>query len=271
MLTHVGIPLQGASLIGIGTMLAEGGGLWRAYTVLKKRGLMETSGSLEAVHETKERDAKDSNLLITIRDNVGASFLRSLLLQATLLGSSAYLTAQTDYIKAHVIASGLWFFSSSITDSVAGGVQTLTAKERDWGVGRDGMAMGVVIGAVLGTGIMIASPHLGMLTPGDESVQDDLQKVVGFVAGMQIVNGVVFVGDGILQGLRLFKYEAKVMAVAAAGGTAAAVAAGWGGGDELVAVWTGISVMQGIRATLITTKLKFGNPPYEGDGGRGQG
>ena len=132
------------------------------------------------------------------------------------------------------------------------------------------MAMGVVIGAVLGTGIMIASPHLGMLTPGDESVQDDLQKVVGFVAGMQIVNGVVFVGDGILQGLRLFKYEAKVMAVAAAGGTAAAVTAGWGGGDELVAVWTGISVMQGIRATLITTKLKFGKP-YEVEGGRGQG
>jgi len=253
-ITHVGLPVQGAALIGIGTMIAEGGGFYRAFKVLGDRELIEMPKEI-----ILGKEAADSHLISTIHANVGASFLRSLLLQATLLGSSAYLTAQTNYIEAHVVASSLWFFSSSVTDSVAGGVQTLTAKEKDWEIGRDGIIMGVVIGAILGSGIMIASPYLGFLTPGDEGVQADLQSIIGFVAGMQVLNGLVFVGDGILQGLKLFKYEAKVMTAAAIGGTTVAALAIRGGTDELVAVWTGISSMQLVRVSLIAWKLKFGD------------
>ena len=198
----------------------------------------------------------DNGIGRRIGENVGASFLRSLLLQATLLGSSAYLTAETDYIKAHAVASSIWFFSSSVTDSVAGGVQTLTAKERDSGVGRDGVAMGVGIGCLLGAGIWAASPYLGVLTPGDEGVADEVRSVIGLVAGMQVLNGLVFVGDGILQGLRMFEYEAKIMAVAAVGGTAVAAVGILGGRNELLEVWKGIAAMQGIRGAGILWQLR---------------
>jgi Na+-driven multidrug efflux pump len=202
----------------------------------------------------------DGDLISTIRASVGSSFLRSLLLQATLLGSASYLTSQTpSHIKAHAVASGIWFFSSSITDSVAGGVQTLTAKERSWDVGRDGIAMGLAVGSLLAAAITLASPYLGILTPGEPAVAEDARSVIGTVAGMQVVNGIVFVGDGILQGMGMFEYEAKVMAAAAVGGTAAAAALVGGGTDELKAVWGGIAVMQGIRAAGIGAKLTFGD------------
>lgn len=71
------------------------------------------------------------------------------------------------------------------------------------------------------------------------------------------LGGVVFVGDGVLQGMREFKFEARLMGVAtaAAGGAVGWLELGGAEGSTVQHVWAAFAVLQSVRAAGIWGKL----------------
>jgi MATE family multidrug resistance protein len=180
---------------------------------------------------------------------------RDLLLRtASLVGTMTLATAVatrvgTVAVAAHQVANQLWLFLALVVDALAVAAQALVSKY----LGGDDPATartvsnrlvvwGLGVGVVLGIGFMALQPVLPHFFTDDPATIGALLGIYTFVAVLQPLNGLVFVGDGIYMGAERFGYLATAMI-----GTALVAAAvlllvrpmGWG----LTGVWWGITTL----------------------------
>jgi MATE family multidrug resistance protein len=166
-------------------------------------------------------------------------------------------------VAAHQVAHQLWLFLALVVDALAVAAQALVSKH----LGADDPATaravsnrlcqwGLGVGIALGVGFFLLRPVLPPFFTDDPDTVGALLDIYLFVALLQPLNGLVFVGDGIYMGAEEFPYLAKAMI-----GTALAAALvlglvgpmGWG----LTGVWWGISVlMVGRLGTLAVPYLR---------------
>ncbi|PSQ97442.1 MAG: MATE family efflux transporter [Bacteroidetes bacterium SW_9_63_38] len=160
-------------------------------------------------------------------------------------------------VAAHQVAHQLWLFLALVVDALAVAAQALVSKhlgaddpETARAVSDRLFQWGLLVGVVLGVGFFLLRPVLPAFFTDDPDTIAALLDVYLFVALLQPLNGLVFVGDGIYMGAEAFPYLAKAMIGTAL--TAAAVLGlvgpmGWG----LPGVWWGIATLMGGRlATL---------------------
>ena len=160
-------------------------------------------------------------------------------------------------VAAHQVAHQLWLFLALVVDALAVAAQALVSKH----LGADDPATaravsdrlfqwGLLVGVMLGVGFFLLRPVLPSFFTNDPDTIAALLDVYLFVALLQPLNGLVFVGDGIYMGAEAFPYLAKAMigtALAAAVILGLVVPMGWG----LPGVWWGITtLMVGRLATL---------------------
>ena len=152
-------------------------------------------------------------------------------------------------VAAHQVAHQLWLFLALVVDALAVAAQALVSKH----LGADDPATartvanrlgwwGLGVGVGLGVAFFSLRPVLPSFFTSDPDTVAALLDIYLFVALLQPLNGLVFVGDGIYMGAEEFSYLAKAMI-----GTALAAALvlglvgpmGWG----LAGVWWGITVL----------------------------
>ncbi|MFB6247074.1 MAG: MATE family efflux transporter [Salinibacter sp.] len=192
---------------------------------------------------------------------------RDLLLRTgSLVGTMTLATAVaarvgTAAVAAHQVAHQLWLFLALVVDALAVAAQALVSKHL--GAEAPGAARavsdrllqwGLAVGGVLGVGFFLLRSVLPGFFTDDPATVAALLDVYLFVALLQPLNGLVFVGDGIYMGAEEFPYLAKAMigaALAAAAVLGLVVPMGWG----LTGVWWGI-------ATLMAGRLLTLGGPY---------
>jgi MATE family multidrug resistance protein len=161
-------------------------------------------------------------------------------------------------VAAHQVAHQLWLFLALVVDALAVAAQALISKHLGADDPKTARAVahrlwqwGLAVGAVLGLGFFLLRPVLPSFFTDDPETIAALLDIYLFVALLQPINGLVFVGDGIYMGAEAFPYLAKAMigtALAAAAVLGLVLPMGWG----LAGVWGGIAVlMAGRLATLV--------------------
>ena len=192
---------------------------------------------------------------------------RDLLLRTgSLVGTMTLATAVaarvgTAAVAAHQVAHQLWLFLALVVDALAVAAQALVSKhlgaedpDAARAVSDRLFQWGLAVGVVLGIGFFLLRPVLPSFFTDDPATVRALLDVYLFVALLQPLNGLVFVGDGIYMGAEEFPYLAKAMigtALAAAAVLGLVVPMGWG----LTGVWWGI-------ATLMVGRLLTLAGPY---------
>ena len=253
----------------------------RASALLRRVASGETASAVRQDGSDASTEAGTENLAT----EVGAllrgglsTFVRTVALQATLLTASQ-TAARVDggagiASGAHHVALQVWWLTLFALDSTAVAAQSLVAdalgKEGAEGVARArqvgdrSIAWGVGVGAAfLAVGVLASSDLVPVtaasLFTDDADVAAAAAAPLAIVYGLQLLNGYVFVGDGIMQGAADFDYLARAMLFAAGGGLLAITALGGGGtlllggGDggvepALTGVWAGVAVLQVLRA-----------------------
>ena len=152
-------------------------------------------------------------------------------------------------VAAHQVANQLWTFLALVVDALAVAGQALVSKHLgaedadtaravsdrlvQWGLG---------VGVALGLAFFALRPVLPYFFTNDAATIAALLGVYPFVALLQPLNGLVFVGDGIYMGAEEFPYLAKAM-IGTAGAAAVVlllvIPMGWG----LAGVWWGITTL----------------------------
>lgn len=180
---------------------------------------------------------------------------RDLLLRtASLVGTMTLATAVAarvgvTAVAAHQVAHQLWLFLALVVDALAVAAQALVSKH----LGADEPATarsasdrlfqwGLAVGVLLGVGFFLLRPVLPSFFTDDPDTVAALLDVYVFVALLQPLNGLVFVGDGIYMGAEAFSYLAKAMvgtALVAATVLGFVVPMNWG----LSGVWWGITLL----------------------------
>ena len=164
-------------------------------------------------------------------------------------------------VAAHQVAHQLWLFLALVVDALAVAAQALVSKH----LGADDpdaaravsdrlVQWGLAVGVALGVGFFLLRPVLPHFFTDDPATVRALLDVYLFVALLQPLNGLVFVGDGIYMGAEAFPYLAKAMigtALVAAAVLGLVLPMGWG----LRGVWGGI-------ATLMAGRLLTLGVPY---------
>ncbi|CAG9460887.1 unnamed protein product [Pedinophyceae sp. YPF-701] len=191
----------------------------------------------------------------------GALILRTSVLQAMLLLATAEVAHGPDGaigVAAHQVSIQGWMLLSFTMDSIAVAAQGLVAEAsggRDIAMARTiagrALAYGLALGVVAGGGLWCARGALigGFTT--DQDVGRLAESSLGWVAGMQPLNSVAFVGDGILSGAGDFGFMAAAMCCAAGGAGTAML----GGVGSLTAVWQSLTVLQAGRCAGILARL----------------
>lgn len=139
----------------------------------------------------------------------------------------------------------------------------MTANFRDgqWSLG---------LGGLFFVAFAAAGDRVAALLTDSPEVQAAAASPLRFVAAMQPVNAVVFLGDGVVTGAGDFLFTAAAMA-ASSSAAAAAIAAS---GGELGGVWAGLTVLQGMRGLSLAAWYSALGPlarPGEAARGRGEG
>ncbi|MFB6263496.1 MAG: MATE family efflux transporter [Bradymonadaceae bacterium] len=200
------------------------------------------------------------------------SFLRvgweMVLRTGALVGTMTVATAVaarvgTTAVAAHQVAQQLWTFLALLVDALAVAAQALVS--RYLGEGRPDEARrvsdrllqwGLAVGLALGAGFALLQPWLPALFTDDPTTRQAVSEIFVFVAGLQLLNGLVFVWDGIYMGAEAFNYLAKAMLLSALGACALLLAVrplGLG----LRGVWWGITALMALRfATLLVPYLR---------------
>ncbi len=184
---------------------------------------------------------------------------RDLLLRtASLVGTMTLATAVAarvgvTAVAAHQVAHQLWLFLALVVDALAVAAQALVSKHLGADASETARAVsdrlyqwGLLVGVVLGAGFYLLRPVLPSFFTDDPDTVAALLDVYLFVALLQPLNGLVFVGDGIYMGAEAFGYLAKAMigtALVAATVLLLVVPMGWG----LVGVWGGVATLMGGR------------------------
>jgi MATE family multidrug resistance protein len=172
---------------------------------------------------------------------------------ATAVAARVSVTA----VAAHQVANQLWTFLALVVDALAVAGQALVSKHlgaEDPGTARavsDRLVQwGLGVGVALGLAFFALRPVLPHFFTNDATTIAALLGVYPFVALLQPLNGLVFVGDGIYMGAEAFGYLAKAM-IGTAGAAAVVlllvIPMNWG----LAGVWWGITtLMLGRLVTL---------------------
>jgi MATE family multidrug resistance protein len=193
---------------------------------------------------------------------------RDLLLRtSSLVGTMTLATAVAarvgvTAVAAHQVAHQLWLFLALVVDALAVAAQALVSKHLGANDPATARAVsdrlfqwGFVVGLALGLGFFLLRPVLPHFFTDDPGTVSALLDVYLFVALLQPLNGLVFVGDGIYMGAEEFPYLAKAMigtAIVAAAVLGLVLPMGWG----LTGVWWGIATLMGGR--LLTLAVPYG-------------
>jgi MATE family multidrug resistance protein len=163
----------------------------------------------------------------------------------------------TEAIAAHQIAMQFWYFLALAVDALAVAAQALVAKHLGSddaatarSVARRLVQWSLATGLVLGAGIGALGGVLPPLFTGDAATLAFVRRVWPFVAVMQPINALVFVGDGLFMGAERFGYLAVAMLASAAVGWALLLGVrpfGWG----LVGVWWALVAFMAARALTL--------------------
>lgn len=165
-------------------------------------------------------------------------------------------------VAAHQVAHQLWLFLALVVDALAVAAQALVSRHLGGEAPATARAVsnrlfqwGLGVGILLGLGFFLLRPVLPSVFTEDPETVSALLDVYLFVALLQPLNGLVFVGDGIFMGAEAFPYLAKAMigtALVAATVLLLVVPMGWG----LVGVWWGIAVL--MTGRLVTLAVPYG-------------
>lgn len=192
---------------------------------------------------------------------------RDLLLRtASLVGTMTLATAVATRVgvtavAAHQVAHQLWLFLALVVDALAVAAQALVSKhlgaeapETARHVSNRLFQWGFAVGLVLGVGFFALRPVLPSFFTDDADTIAALLDIYLFVALLQPLNGLVFVGDGIYMGAEAFSYLAKAMigtALVAALVLLLVIPMGWG----LAGVWWGITTL--MLGRLLTLAVPY--------------
>mmetsp|Transcript_42975 Transcript_42975/g.86878 ORF Transcript_42975/g.86878 Transcript_42975/m.86878 type:complete len:582 (-) Transcript_42975:501-2246(-) len=136
-------------------------------------------------------------------------------------------------VSAHQILSSLWLFISFALDSFAIAAQALVADARGRGdaqlarqVSLHALAFGLGVGLVFALLFQTvpAEVIVGVFSSDPAVVATAAPVLTLWLTAALPLNGIVFVGDGVMQGYRAFEFEAKAMLFATAVAAAAFIA-----------------------------------------------
>ncbi len=208
-----------------------------------------------------------------------ALLIRSGALLSSFTLATAVATRQGDaVVAAHQVAVQLWIFLALVVDALAIAGQALigrhfvSEREKARAYARRLVGWSVVAGLVLAALMAAGWAALPDLFSNDADVIAQVDGVYWFIVGMQPLNAVVFVWDGIAIGASQFVYLAAAT-LGAGLATAAVLGAvqlwGWG----LAGVWWALVVMMVVRfATLawwhFAGPLGSGRGPFHGSPAR---
>jgi putative MATE family efflux protein len=193
-------------------------------------------------------------------------FVRTAALRASLLVATA-VAARTGVVDlgAHQVAFELWSFLALVLDAIAIAGQAMVGRLLGAGdaagaraASRRMVEWGVAAGVVAGLAVAALAPVLPGLFTDDPAVADLASFLLLWVAGLQVVNAVVFVLDGVLIGAGDLRHLAWAMTLAAVAFVPAAVAVrlldlgiGW--------LWAAIAVLMVARLVALGARWRGGS------------
>ncbi|KAK3281364.1 hypothetical protein CYMTET_10851 [Cymbomonas tetramitiformis] len=196
----------------------------------------------------------------------GALLVRTVSLQTVLLlGTATALAAPDGEVSAaaHQICIQIFFFLSFTVDSLAVAAEGLVADALGRGdiqlARRTGNRL-IWFGVLGGTGLLVML--LGLQESLSHLFTDDAPVIAAvaapylYVAGLQPINGLVFVLDGILLGASDFAFIAQGMVVSSALASGAMLTLGSNG---LEGVWQSLAVLQMSRGTFFGMRYYLSN------------
>ena len=149
-------------------------------------------------------------------------------------------------VAAHQIAFQIWLFLAFVLDSLAVAAMAMIGMDlgrKDTAAARDlahrMLALGLMMGAVLGLGLAIAEPFLAGLFSADVPVSEGLSSIVWIVVLLQPITALVYVWDGITIGASAFRFMAVTMVCGAAVTVLCLALIG----DTLTGVWLSIGAL----------------------------
>lgn len=149
-------------------------------------------------------------------------------------------------VAAHQIAFQLWLFLAFVLDSLAVAAMAMIGMDlgrKDTAAARDlahrMLALGLMMGAVLGLGLAIVEPFLAGLFSADVPVSEGLSSIVWIVVLLQPITALVYVWDGIAIGASAFRFMAVTMVCGAAVTVLCLALIG----DTLTGVWLSIGAL----------------------------
>ncbi|GMR01971.1 MAG: MATE family efflux transporter [Acidimicrobiia bacterium] len=173
--------------------------------------------------------------------------MRSLSLLVALTATTFAATRiGTIEVAAHQIALQTWLFMSFVLDSLAVAAMALIGSDFGSGdriaareVANRLLALGLVMGILLGVGLAVIEPFLAGIFAAEPAVASDLETIIWFIIVLQPLTALVYVWDGIGVGASAFRF----MAVAMVAATAVTVVSLMMFGDTLVGVWVSVAVL----------------------------
>jgi len=149
-------------------------------------------------------------------------------------------------VAAHQIAFQIWLFLAFVLDSLAVAAMAMIGMDlgrKDTAAARDlahrMLALGLMMGAVLGLGLAIAEPFLAGLFSADVPVSEGLSSIGWIVVLLQPITALVYVWDGIAIGASAFRFMAVTMVCGAAVTVLCLALIG----DTLTGVWLSIGAL----------------------------
>lgn len=248
LVAGLGLGLEGAAAA---TAVAEWCG---AFVSLAALAGAEDDGRLSGALRPVGPGAALAELAPLLRAS-GAVLLRSSLLQGCLLGASAAAARagaaaggdSAAVIAAHQVTLQSWLLLAFVADSLATAAQGLVSESTGAGdvegaraVAARALGWGAALGLVLGGGVLAAGPIVPTLFTDSDAVAAAAAEPLRDVAAMQLVNSLVFVGDGVLLGSADFAFLPVGMAAATALYAPSLLAMG----GTLPGVWTAVGLLQ---------------------------
>ncbi len=189
-------------------------------------------------------------------------FLRTASLRAALLATTAVAARLgTVSLAAHHIAFELWSFLALALDAIAIAGQAIIGRLLGAGLAGEARAAarrmimwGLAAGGGLGALMVALRPVLPEAFTDDPAVMARASFVLWFVAGLQPLNGIVFVLDGVLIGAGDARFLAGAMAAAAALFLVGAVLVA-SSGAGLGALWSLVGLFMLARGLPLALRL----------------
>ena len=194
-----------------------------------------------------------------------ATLVRTLCLQAFLAATTAFISvtsADPTLLAAHLVLKQFYIIMSFVTDAlaiaaqqlVASATSTLEARQRATRL----LGWGFVTGVVLAALLYVIPPSL--LTDDARVAAEASIELLRIVAPLQLLSSLVFVGDGILQGSRDFKFEAFAVALASVGGAAVLILEQRPPDGALATAWDAVAVLNALRFLTFAGRFYLKGP-----------